>query len=141
MDLMHTLDGAAWAQMSLEEKRAAWNQLSDATRTAARDIFRQRCAAGALSPAISKVVRIKALTAVGDVEVFYPHVDISALPKLEPDEVLAVAAAEMIIDRARSQRAQIAALTPGTTRVAPVTSFDVGNAPDEIVILNPLIGG
>ena len=141
MDLTQILDGTTWAQMSLEEKRTAWNRLSDATRTAGRDTFRKRCAAGALSPAISKVGRIKTLTAVGDVEVFYPHVDISALPQLQPDEVLAVAAAEMIIDRARTQRAQIAALTPGTTQVAPVTSFDVGSAPDEIVILNPLIGG
>ena len=54
---------------------------------------------------------------------------------------MAVAAAEMIIDRARTQRAQITALTPGTRQVAPVTSFDVSSAPEEIVILNPLIGG
>ena len=141
MNAEDTLDGATWAQLSLEEKRAAWSRLSEATRTAARDSFRQRSAAGTLSPAITGVGRIKALSKVGDVEVLYPRVDISALPALQPDEVMAVAAAEMIIDRARAQRAQVTALTPGTARAVPLTSFDVSDAPDEIVILNPLIGG
>ena len=80
MHAQQTLDGATWAYLSLEEKRAAWATLSEATRTAARDTFRRRCANGTLHPAISGVRRIKALTKVGDVEVLYPRVTFPHCP-------------------------------------------------------------
>jgi hypothetical protein len=135
------ITGATWATMTMEEKRAAWSRVSPEDQAAARDAFRQRCQTHNLSPAITNVGRIKALTRVGDVEVFYPKVDVSQLPSLETDEVMAVAAAEMVIQEAQRQRAMIAATTPGSGRGTQLVTFDVATAPGEIVIVTPLAGG
>ena len=103
--------------------------------------FRARMASGTLSAAVRGVGRVKRLDASGDTEAYYPRVDLASLDELERDEQIAVAVAERIVSEAQRANANIVATAPGSAAPAPLTTFDVANAPEEVVILSPIIGG
>lgn len=115
--------------------------LTDVQQRAAMTRFRQRIASGALSPAITGVTRIKRLDASGDTELLFPRVDLSRLEELEEDERVATALGEQVLARAQAAGATIVALTPGASRPQRLPTVDLAQAPEEIVILSPIVGG
>lgn len=103
--------------------------------------FRARVATGELERMHIAVGLIKRLDSSGDIEVYYPRVDVARLPALPDDMRVAVAVAERTIAEARATRQRLVGTTPGVGRAAPVTTFLPFSAPDTIVILNPIVGG
>lgn len=103
--------------------------------------FRERLASGELGRMQIPVCTIKRLDSTGDTELLYPRVDISRLPELPLDAQVAVAVAERTIAAAQASRQRMVATSPGSGRSIPVEDFDIAEAPDTIVILNPITGG
>jgi len=114
---------------------------SDEQIGAAMARFRARMASGTLSAPVRGVGRLKRLDSSGDTEVYYPRVDLASLDELELDERIAVAVAERIVGEAQRANANIVIPTPGSSTPVPLTTFDVANAPDEVMILSPIVGG
>lgn len=127
---------------TVKEKLAALRSaLTKAEIAANMATFRQRVAAGTLSPAIAGVVTIKHLNQVGDTEVMFPRVDLSQFDALSTDEQVAVAVAEEIIRTAQTARSLVLKTTPGTGLGTRVDAFDQALDADAIVIVNPYVGG